>query len=293
LIALSVLIGFAALSHHGLAARAVAEQENIADFWWQVMWRAPLIQNDTLLVVRYPNIQYADNDEMVWGPANFIYNRQLQQTGPVRVSISAARMEQEATTNILMGSKDFETVDLVIKYVSIHYNYKNILVITQPVEQACVHLIDQRWPDISNYDQPLINISSLRSNTENVIVDAKTPPPQTYIFGNEPSHEWCYYYQKADLARQQGKWNEIAILEQKATSLGLHPNDQIEWMPFLQAYAYLGNEKKVRQISKYINTEAYYKQEACQNLRKMTTHGYPLSMEMQAYVDELFCPADN
>lgn len=293
LITLSVLVGFAALSHHGLAARAVAEQQTIADFWWQVTWRAPSIRSDTLLVVRYPNINYADNDEMVWGPANFIYNPQLQQSGPVKVLIPAARMEQEAAANILMGSRDFDAVDLVIKYTSIHYNYRNILVITQPADQSCVHLMDQRWPDLTNHDEPLITVSASRSNTANVVVDAETPAPQAYIFGSEPLHEWCYFYQKADLARQQGEWDEIIILEQEAIKLGLHPNDQIEWMPFLQAHAFLGNEKKVRQISRLINTEVYYKQQACQNLGAMDDHGYPLSLEMQTYVDKIFCSADD
>lgn len=292
-VTLSVLVGFAALSHHGLAARAVAEQETIANFWWQVTWRAPSIRSDTLLVVRYPNVNYADNDEMVWGPANFIYNPQRQQTDPVQVLLPAARMEPEAATNILMGSRDFDVVDLVIKYTSIHYNYKNILVITQAAEQSCVHLMDQRWPDVTNHDEPLVAVSAARSNTANVIVDAEPADPPAYIFGDEPAHEWCYFYQKADLARQQGKWNEIIILAQEATKLGLHPNDQIEWMPFLQAYALSGNEKKVKQISRLINTEVYYKQQACKNLRAMDDHGYPLSLEMQAYVDQIFCSADD
>jgi len=291
--ALSVLVALAALSHHGLAAKAVAEQDAISDFWWQVTWRAPRILDDTLLVVRYPNVQYMDNDEMVWGPANFIYNREPQEAGPVKVLISAARMEQEAITNIVMGSKDFDKVDLVIKYTSIHYNYKNILVVTQPAEQSCVHLIDWRWPDISAYDEPLVSISALKSDTANVVIDEVVPLPQKYVFGTEPLHSWCFYYQKADLARQQGNWEEIAALAKQAARQELHPNDQIEWMPFLQAYAFLGDEKEVKQISTRINTEAYNKQQACQNLNDMGKHGYPLSAKMRDYIAELFCKAGN
>jgi hypothetical protein len=238
-------------------------------------------------------LDYADNDEMVWGPANFIYNPEPQQSGPVKVPISAARLEQETVKNIAMGSKDFDKLDLVIKYVSIHYNYKNILVITQPTENSCVHVIDQRWPEISIYDDPLVNIGALRSNTENVIIETDSRIPKGYIFGKEPAHNWCYYYQMADLSRQQGKWSEIAALEQEAAKLKLHPNDQIEWMSFLQAYAFLGDKTKIKQISTRINTEAYYKQQACQNLHKMNNYGYPLSAEMLAYVDQLFCVTSN
>jgi len=60
-------------------------------------------------------------------------------------------------------------------------------------------------------------------------------------------------------------------------------------LPFLQAYAYLDDMKLVKQLSTRINTEAFYKYQACQILGGMNNHGYPLSVEMQKYVNTLFC----
>jgi hypothetical protein len=71
--------------------------------------------------------------------------------------------------------------------------------------------------------------------------------------------------------------------------LGLHPNDQIEWMPFLQAYAFLDDTKEVKDLSKRINTENYYKHQACQILTDRNETGSTLSSEMDAQVRELFC----
>jgi len=71
--------------------------------------------------------------------------------------------------------------------------------------------------------------------------------------------------------------------------LELQPNDQIEWMPFLQASAFLGDEKQVKQISTRINVETFYKQQACQNLQTMAAHGYALSPGMDAFIADLFC----
>lgn len=286
---ISCLTAFAVLSHYGLATQAVTEQKRISDFWWQVTWRAPDIRDDTLLIVRYPNINYTDNDEVVWGPANFIYNPQSQPMGPAKILLPAARNEQETNTNIIMGAKDFDRLDLVIKYVSIHYNYKNTLTISQPTEQACVHLMDQRWPDISKDDEPLVHISASNSNASNVIPDKAPPVPQSYLFGEKPDYSWCYFYQKADLARQQGNWQEIVKLAEEAQAQDLHPNDQVEWMPFLQAYAFLGNKREIKIISTKINTEPYYKQQACRNLHNMQTYGYSLSSDITTYTDKLFC----
>jgi hypothetical protein len=53
----------------------------------------------------------------------------------------------------------------------------------------------------------------------------------------------------------------------------------------LQAYAELGEFERVKEISTKINTQRYYKMQACQNLTAMP--GLPT--EMQASVRVLFC----
>ena len=82
---------------------------------------------------------------------------------------------------------------------------------------------------------------------------------------------------------------DFARLGEEAQGLNFNPNNQIEWMPFLQAYAFLGKDKQVKVLSTRINAEPFYRQLACKNLGAMTEHGYPLATEMQTYVDELFC----
>jgi hypothetical protein len=107
----------------------------------------------------------------------------------------------------------------------------------------------------------------------------------------EPQHGWCFYFEKAALAGQQGDWQQVAASQDQVNKLGLHPTDQIEWMPFLQAQAYLGDLQQVKQIASRINTEKLYKQQACQNLGAMSDYGYPLSAETEALVNAFFCGA--
>ena len=185
--------------------------------------------------------------------------------------------------------KDIESIDLIIKNISIHYRYKNILVLTQPADGVCVRAIDKRWSDISVFDNDFFVASSPKSKIENIIPGSNTSLPLTVLFGSEPPHDWCYYYEKADLARQQGKWPEVIKLAEQAQKQSLSPNDQIEWMPFLQAYAVAGDMKNVKQLSTRINTEPFYKRQACDILHGMAAAGYPLSMEMQSFADKLFC----
>jgi hypothetical protein len=293
-LALSLLVGIATLTHHGVAAHAVNDAQELREFWWQVTWRAPSIrtQNDTTLVVLYPGINYLDGDEVAWAPANIIYYPEKQKTTPVHVPLAATRLEPDALNNIFWGTRTYEKEDLIIKYTTFTQSYKNLLLLTQSREEACVRVIDNRWPDVSTADGAFVMVGASKSRIGNIKTNAEAPVPPEVLFGAEPPHGWCYYYQKADLARQQGDWGKIAEINQIVHDQGLHPNDQIEWMPFLQAYAYLGDAKAVKQISTRINTEPFYRQQACQIVDKMDEHGYPLAPEMQGYVKSLFCGGD-
>jgi hypothetical protein len=286
---LSGVIGLAVLSHHGLAAQAVNEERTISGFWQQVVWRAPDIRSGATLVVSYPDINYLEGNDIVWGPANFIYYPEKQERMPVDIPLPASRLEQDSILQIINGNKSFEQTDLVIKFVHTVTDYKNQLIITQPSQNSCVHALDPRWPDLSIHDQPFVHAAYQNSKIENILVDGDFHESPVYGFGAELPREWCYFYQKADLARQQGDWEEVARLSDEAQGLGFNPNDQVEWMPFLQAHVFLGNEKEVKAISTRVNTEPFYRQLACKNLNAMTEHGYPLAPEMQNYVDELFC----
>ena len=283
------LIGIAALTHQAVAAQAVDEEQTVRNFWWQVTWRAPSISTNTTLVVVYPNVDYADGDEVVWGPANSIYYSAKQNQVPVVVPISASRMEPASITNIVMGPKDVQMTDLIIKDVTLNYHFRNILLMTQPSEESCVHAIDRKWPELSTFDGAFAIASSSKSNIDNIIPTGIAPQPPQALFGNEPSHGWCYYYQKAELARQQGNWDEIVKLGDEAQKLGFHPNDLLEWMPFLQAYAYLDDLKQLQDVSKKIVIVDFYQSQACQILTSMNKNGYPLQPDMVNLVNGLFC----
>jgi len=282
LASLSALVGLSVLTHHAVAAQARNEEALINDFWHQVAWRAPALRAGTMLVVNYAGLNYRDGSDIVWGPANFIYYSQPQSQVPLIVPIAAARMEADTPKNILEGAH----LDLTYIIVNnIQYNFDNLLVISMPSENSCIHVLDAQWAELSIADTALIALSAPRSRMENVLVDEKLHTPPAMVFGEEPPHGWCYYYQKAQLARQEADWDAISIIGGEVTRLNLHPNDQVEWMPFLQAAAMSGDVKQVKQISTRINVEKLYKQQACQNLRAMDG----LKPEVQDDVNELFC----
>jgi hypothetical protein len=68
--------------------------------------------------------------------------------------------------------------------------------------------------------------------------------------GPEPAHDWCYFYLKADLARQQGDWAKVAELGDEAAAQGLVPDDGYEYLPFIEGYARQGRLKEARLLTR-------------------------------------------
>ena len=71
-------------------------------------------------------------------------------------------------------------------------------------ENACVHVIYSQWPRYSEQDPDQILLLGQYSKNQNILTDASAPRLPEFIFGPEPDHTWCYYYQKAELALQEG-----------------------------------------------------------------------------------------
>jgi len=69
------------------------------------------------------------------------------------------------------------------------------------------------------------------------------------VFGREPAHGWCYYFEKASLLAQQGAWQAAADLGDEAFALGDYPNDPMERFVFIEAYARSGNMDRARELS--------------------------------------------
>ncbi len=287
----SLLVLLATLTHHGAAAKSISNAEKISDFWWQVSWRAPHIsdENSTTLLVVYPDINYAEGDEVAWAPANIIYYPETQTQSPIHLRLPAIRLESETLPDVLMASKKYDKEDLLIKNIFFNQNFKNILVLTQPTSQSCVHAIDSRWVGLSTADGAHVIAGAPHSHIENIVTMGDAPLVPEVLFGQEPPHTWCYFYQKADIARQVGNWEKVIEIFEEASANDLNPNDQIELIPFLQAYAYKNDLKAVKQLSTRINTENFYQQQACTILHEMGANGYPLSDEMEQRVDQLFC----
>jgi hypothetical protein len=88
------------------------------------------------------------------------------------------------------------------------------------------------------------------SDPARILVDAAPLSLPGPPFGKEPAHTWCYFYEKAELARQRLDWKGIVELAAHTTQQGLAPEDAFEWLPFIEGYARTGNARAAEELTR-------------------------------------------
>lgn len=280
---LYAIVAFAALAHFGIAAGALTEETALQKFWWQVSWRAPSLRPGMTLAIQYPLPSMGDDGNGVMEAANLIYFPEPTNRFPVHYNVSAVTLNESNLQEILLGKLFRQTT---YRSHTVDFNFENVLVISQPTLFSCVHLIDGRRPLISPYDGVNVQFAAPYSNIENVIPDAEPSLPQFFAFGEEPEREWCFYYQKAELALQQGDWNAVVAIGEEAIRLGFHPEDPSEWLPFVRAYAITGNTERMRQTASKVTGDRFLRQQACDMLNGLKE---PLIPEIRDLIATHYC----
>ena len=113
-------------------------------------------------------------------------------------------------------------------------------------------------------------------------------------FGVEPQPTWCYYFERADLARQRGDWQSVADLAEQAGAAGFSPHAASEFLPFVEAQAHLGQwEKAVEWTRGALAQDADVAPMACQTWLRIAGETSPsiLRTKSSAIARELTdCP---
>jgi len=86
------------------------------------------------------------------------------------------------------------------------------------------------------------------SHLDQIITDADGAASPAAIFGAEPKHCWCYYFEKAELARQMRDWEQVTRFGDEVRKLGLTPGDATEWIPFVEGYIHAERYEDARQV---------------------------------------------
>ncbi|HLO15100.1 MAG TPA: hypothetical protein VK206_09735 [Anaerolineales bacterium] len=249
--------------------------------WWQLTWRAPDIRNNTLVIAYFSNDFSFQQDYEIWGPVNLIY-RQGQANFP---RISAEVLNEATALNILRG----DVLGRHMRDFSLPRDFTKLLLISLPSENSCIHVIDGTLPIYSEYESLLIRRVGTRSLVKRILPEGKAPVPPAAIFGTEPAHNWCFYYQRASLARQTGDWKEIGRLYDQTVAKGLRASDKSEVFPFLEGLVNSGRYDDARKLAeREVKGRDMLIYDVCESLAK--DPGYPLDFKYNyAMLHQILC----
>lgn len=280
------LIFMAGAFHYANSVQFAGQWESMRNFWWQVSWRAPQIAPETVLAVEYAGAPIME-DYFVWGPANLIYYPEAhEKEGKVFTPLGAVVLTDDAVVDITLRR---ERTARERRSLLTPQHLGNVLVIEMSSAGSCARVLDGRAPELSEITAHRIARIAPYSRIEAIQTGAEPRVPPADLFGPEPEHDFCYYYQKASLARQRGDWEEVVRLGDMAEAEGHRPSDWVDWMPFLQGYAYLGRYDKVDAIAALYRGVPFLHDQACYRFREDAYRYGQMFPEGQAYLNARFC----
>ncbi|NPV84593.1 MAG: hypothetical protein HPY45_01110 [Anaerolineae bacterium] len=231
--------------------------------YWQLFWRAPAIEPNTNIL--------ADDYLFSFVDPTFSFNLLYLQPsgGSTRLSYYFNLLDRHFEGNEsawLMGTQ--------IRAERRQFNFSassldSLILFYNPPVTGCLWVLsaeDKDTPYLSSLVYkalPLVNLNRIRPQP------ASSDYPPREIFGNEPEHGWCYYYQRAELARQMQDWQQVVWLAEQARQKGYSPGEGVsesphEWLPFIEGYLRLGFWQEAEQLTlAAYQSDAQYSQALC------------------------------
>lgn len=248
------------------------------EVWWQLSWRAPALEENTVLIAVLPEGYRLAEGYEIWAPANIIYSSDTNAP-----TIFGQILGSNTIDKLILGAKDSRMERDV---VPISRNYKKALILSLPNTTACLHVIDGQKPEFDQDEVAMVRLVASYSKIDQILPDQAVMPPSEIIFGEEPAHSWCYYYQKASLARQLQDWEEVVRLGDEAVNNNLKAYDNSEQIPFLEGYAQTGNFERTQEMIDILLKSAILTQETCDFYEANPAY---LNPEAQAYIIQNLC----
>jgi hypothetical protein len=216
------------------------------EIFWQMAWRIPALEPGAVILTHELPLSY-ETDMGLTAPLNWMYAPDYSGGDlPYALLYTRTRLDGVSLPALEPGqpiSFEYRTVDFKGS------TSRAVTIIVPP--NACLHILDSVYAGGDTYErQPRFLRDAIPLSDPSLILTQAAPPVMpAALFGKEPEHTWCFYYGKAELARQVGDWERVAALGNEAREQGFVPGDALEWLPFIEAYVITGEYQVARELS--------------------------------------------
>jgi hypothetical protein len=247
-ILLGILVGLSVSLHLHVAERFRDVHYVQEVFFRQLVWRAPGLKPNTLLLTDVFPVPYSGASSLAI-PLNWIYTPDPEYPNMAFQMFYIP----EKLGGPLPDLKKGLPVRVGYRNLTFRGSTSSALVVSFD-PPGCLQVLDpQNHIDLPHLTGPVAEAVPI-SNLNQILASGDLSSQRIEeIFGNKPEQaDWCYYFEKADLARQTGDWNSVVQLGNLAFKEGLSPayKQEMEYLPFIEGYARLGNWEQAYNLTK-------------------------------------------
>ncbi|HSB67087.1 MAG TPA: hypothetical protein VLD65_10940 [Anaerolineales bacterium] len=211
---------------------------------WQLVWRAPQLKAGTTLVTERTSLNYL-HDNGLTPLVNWTYDPKLT-SNRFTYNVFELAMRKNTLNEVNLSAMGVP-IERRLRSATFSSSTSEIVLFTFH-SPSCLRII--RPDDVSNpaVPPPLRKIENF-SQLDQIMIEASEDVVPPLTLGSEPPHTWCYYFEKADLARQVQDWPQVMALWEAADMLSFAPKNASEYEPFIEAFARLKDWDTAVQLS--------------------------------------------
>ena len=216
------------------------------EIFWQMAWRIPALEPGTVILTHELPLRY-ETDMGLTAPLNWIYAPDYVGGDlPYALLYTRTRLDKVS----LPGLEPEQPISFEYRTVDFNGSTSHLVTIIV-LPNACLRVLDPVYAGGDTYERQsrFLRDAIPLSDPSLIVADARMPEMPVALFGKEPVHAWCYYYEKAELARQVGDWETVVALGNEARAQGFSPGDALEWLPFIEGYVITGEYQTARELS--------------------------------------------
>ena len=258
---LSFTVAVAAFPHHSVATEYREIWAAISGFAWQTAWRVPDLTANTLLVQRLP-LNLSRSNELPYAAIDKL-------DYPLRASYPALR-----DLFVVGNSIDEQRLWDALQTLTSQQSRQDVLILSQTAPGHCVRALSGRTTEQRPVDQQLTRrIGSVYSNPDLIgRGDDAALPSYVAMFGPEPDHGFCYYFQMTSSAIQRGDWETAVRHWEEVRRLELAPATPLEWIPFADALLMTDRRADAERLIAQIRSAPAGSAAWCRYIREIRRH---------------------
>jgi len=222
--------------------------EKQVNFYRQLYLRAPSIQPGTILLSGEEFLLYMGDYPLAYG-INTIYAKKGDSFNETRTADYwyFPLSEFYSSLNQHLNGEPFSTTRAGATFQGEPDG--SIVISFEPENSQCLWVMRPEYASNKALSQNMRQLTSI-SFIERIERAPENPDSflLKYLYTN-PEQDWCYYYEKADLAYQYEDWDEILDFWKAARQSDLQPGNGFELLPFIEAYAHTNDWKTAERLT--------------------------------------------